>query len=169
MKAYFQLAQAQIALHSPSSALESSKMAHKLCIDEIVAGGKGGGSIGPITELVLRCKKELWEQREEERVRKRGGLLEDCVKGLERDREAYISVLRAEEKEDQVEGVRERYKGKIEELRRTFELAGAAGDEGKRRNVPDWCLDDITFSVMLDPVVVCPFPLPSAGLLLTSE
>ncbi|PMD20164.1 U-box-domain-containing protein [Hyaloscypha hepaticicola] len=154
MKAHFQLAQAQIALHNPSSALESSKLAHKLCIDEIVAGGKGGGSIGPITELVLRCKKELWEQREDERLRKRGGLLEECARGLERERDAYVSVLQAEEgKEEDVERVKERYGQKIEELRRTFELAGAVGEEGKRRKVPDWCLDDITFSVMLDPVV----------------
>jgi STIP1 family protein 1 len=50
--------------------------------------------------------------------------------------------------------VKERYRGKIGELRRTFELAGVNGEEGKRRKVPDWCLDDITFSVMLDPVVV---------------
>jgi STIP1 homology and U-box containing protein 1 len=159
MKAHFQLAQAQIALHNPSSALESSKLAHKLCIDEIVAGGKGGGSIGPITELVLRCKKELWEQREDERLRKRGGLLEECARGLERERDAYVSVLQAEEgKEEEVERVKERYGQKIEELRRIFELAGAAGEEGKRRKVPDWCLDDITFSVMLDPVVVCSPP-----------
>jgi hypothetical protein len=51
--------------------------------------------------------------------------------------------------------VEERYKGKIEELRRTFELAGYNAQEAKKRKVPDWCLDDITFSVMLDPVVVC--------------
>jgi len=167
MKAHFQLAQAQIALHNPSSALESSKLAHKLCIDEIVAGGKGGGSIGPITELVLRCKKELWEQREDERLRKRGGLLEECARGLERERDAYVSVLQAEEgKEEDVERVKERYGQKIEELRRTFELAGAVGEEGKRRKVPDWCLDDITFSVMLDPVVVCSPPTPACKCML---
>ncbi|PVH83261.1 U-box-domain-containing protein [Cadophora sp. DSE1049] len=80
MKAYFQLAQAQIALGDPSSALTSAKKAHEFCVEECMSGGKGASSIGPITELVLRAKKEDWE-----------------------------------------------------------------------RKVPDWCVDDITFSVMLDP------------------
>ena len=156
LKAHFQLAQAQIALHHPSEALESAKIAHALCVEEVIVGGKGANNIGPITELVLRCKKELWEVREEERLRGRAGLLSELTAGLERDREAYISVLRTEQrKEKEVEAVKERYRGKIEELRRTFELAGVNGQEAKRRKVPDWCLDDITFSVMLDPVVVC--------------
>lgn len=153
MKAHFQLAQAQIALHHAQPALESVKIAHKLCVDEVVSGGKGASSIGPITELVLRCKKERWEEREDERLRARPGLLNEVVRGLERDREAYISVLRSEGKLDDVKEVEARYEAKIEAVRRTFELAGSVGDEGRRRKVPDWCLDDITFSVMLDPVV----------------
>ncbi|PMD47157.1 U-box-domain-containing protein [Hyaloscypha variabilis F] len=153
LKAHFQLAQAQIALHHPSEALESAKIAHALCVEEVIVGGKGANNIGPITELVLRCKKELWEVREEERLRGRGGLLSELIAGLERDREAYVYVLRGEGKENEVEKVEERYRGKIEELRRTFELAGYNAQEAKKRKVPDWCLDDITFSVMLDPVV----------------
>jgi STIP1 family protein 1 len=166
MKAYFQLAQAQIALHSAEEALESAKIAHKLCVDEVVSGGKGASSIGPITELVLRCKKERWEIREEERIRRRGGLLGEVIRGLERDREAHIGVLMGEgAEEEEVEVVRGRYKGKIEDVRRTFELAGVMGAEGKRRKVPDWCLDDITFSVMLDPVVVRCIPFPARSFL----
>jgi STIP1 family protein 1 len=60
------------------------------------------------------------------------------------------------------------YNTKIEELRRTFEQAGLMGEEGKRRKVPDWCIDDITFSVMLDPVVVS-FPFPVRGSTFTNE
>lgn len=85
MKAHFQLGQAQIALHSEAEALASAKTAHQLCVEEIHVGGKGGSSIGPITELVLRCKKELWEVREERRLRERGGLLEEVLKGVEGD------------------------------------------------------------------------------------
>jgi len=158
MKAHFQLAQAQIALHDPAPALESAKLAHKLCVDEVITGGKGGSSIGPITELVLRCKKEAWEVRETERERKRGGLLGEVLEGLRRDEEAYVGVLRQEGKEYEVEGVRKSFEGKREEVRRVFEGLGAVGSVARRRKVPDWCLDDITFSVMLDPVVVCPLP-----------
>ena len=135
MKAYFQLAQAQIALHKSQEALKSAKEAHRLCVEEIYIGGKGASSIGMITELVLRCKKEDWERREEERLRLRGGLVEELVGYLEK------------------EGNRET---EVDELRRVFsEVGKGEGEgEGRRRKVPDWCVDDITFSVMLDPVVV---------------
>jgi hypothetical protein len=132
MKAYFQLAQAQIALHKSEEGLKSAREAHRLCVEEIYIGGKGGSSIGPITELVLRCKKEDWERREDERLKLRGGLLEELVGlvGKEGD------------------------EGKVEELRRVFDAAKVGEGEATRRKVPDWCVDDITFSVMLDPVVV---------------
>lgn len=116
-----------------------------------------------ITNLVLRCKKEWWEKREEKRLRDRGGLLEELVGDLElkkniavmREAEADAVERKGEKDIDKnVRLVEERYRGKIEELRRTFELAGVGGEEGKKRKVPDWCIDDITFSVMLDPVVV---------------
>jgi hypothetical protein len=150
MKAYFQLAQAQIALHKSEEGLRSAREAHRLCVEEICVGGKGGSSIGPITELVLRCKKEDWERREEGRLRLRGGLLEELV-----------GLLGKEGKDGE---------GKVEELRRVFASANVKEGEGegesRRRKVPDWCVDDITFSVMLDPVVVSfipscfPFPSP---------
>jgi STIP1 family protein 1 len=160
MKAYYYLAQAQIALHKPEEALRSSKEAHRLCVEEIygVRGGKGASSVGPITELVLRCKKESWEKREEERLRRRGGLLNELVDALGYKRKLEIVGVRernggliGSKEERELERV---YEGKIEELKSTFEIAGLNGEEAKRRKVPDWCVDDITFSVMLDPVVV---------------
>jgi hypothetical protein len=66
----------------------------------------------------------------------RGGLLEELV-----------GKLGGEEK-------------KVEELRRIFDAAKIGGGEARRRKVPDWCVDDITFSVMLDPVVVSLSPFP---------
>jgi hypothetical protein len=136
MKAYFFLAQGQIELHLLAAALGSALEAHRLCVEECrkIPMGKGASSIGPITELVLRCKKEWWEQREKERLEQR------CI--LERD----LSEMLRERGETEE---------KIEALREVFERASEMGSEGKRRRVPDWCIDDITFSVMLDPVVVC--------------
>ena len=128
-------------------------------------GGKGASSVGPITELVLRCKKEAWEEREEERVRRRGGLLMELVEGLVGRRREEVEMVRGRngglvgsEEERRVE---RGYENKIEELKSTFEIAGINGGESARRKVPDWCVDDITFSVMLDPVVVSlsqPYP-----------
>lgn len=165
MKAYYQLAQAQIALHQESEALESAKIAHRLCVEECrkTPMGKGSSSIGHITELVLRCKREWWEGRERQRLRERGGLLEELVQGLEEkrrrdvERETEKATVEGDSevvREGRVNAVGQRYNTKIEELRSTFEQAALMGEEGKRRKVPDWCIDDITFSVMLDPVVV---------------
>jgi len=164
MKAYFQLAQAQIALGDPSSALTSAKKAHEFCVEECVSGGKGASSIGPITELVLRAKKEDWERREDERLKGMDGLLAEVVMGLERSRDGEVEGLKGlevgeEERERRVEEVRGVWEGKIREVRRVWESAEGCNGLERRRKVPDWCVDDITFSVMLDPVVVClPFP-----------
>lgn len=162
MKAYYQLAQAQIGLHFTAEALESAKEAHRLCVEECrkVPIGKGSSSIGPITELVLRCKKEWWEALEEKRLKERGSLLQELKKLLETERQTEIDTDAAFDKpvrttlERDLQEVNQKYDRKIEELERTFEVAALNGDEGKRRKVPDWAIDDITFSVMLDPVVV---------------
>lgn len=115
--------------------------------------GKGSSSIGNITELVLKCKREWWEARETRRLRERGGLVEELVEDLQRNKQAAISQ---ETSESQVPDIIREYDGKIEELRTMFEQSQGANDEGRRRKVPDWCIDDISFSVMLDPVVVSP-------------
>lgn len=127
MKAYYQLAQAQIALHQEVEALESAKMAHKLCVEECrkVPMGKGSSSIGHITELVLRCKKEWWEARELRRLRERGGLLEELVQDLEEKRAVTIqneaAAAAPESRDDRIKAIEQEYAEKIEQLRRTFE------------------------------------------------
>lgn len=155
MKAYYYLAQAQIALHDSEYALASSEKAHELCVKEVLSGGKGAGSLSVITELVLRCKKENWERKERERLMARGGLLADLVGLLERERDQKQKSVQGEKPQQLSQEISKEYAEKIEELRRTFEAANGAQDEGRRRKVPDWIVDDITFSVMVDPVVVC--------------
>ncbi|CZR62562.1 related to CHIP protein (carboxyl terminus of Hsc70-interacting protein) [Phialocephala subalpina] len=150
MKAHFQLAQAQIALHHEKDALESAKKAYELCMEEVMHGGKGATSLGPIMELVRRCRKEVWEGRERERTRTEKGLLGELVRDLEDRRDVEVQRLEGESAgEIQIEEVRQEYEGKIESLRGVFHRAG----EVPRRRVPDWCIDDITFAVMDDPVV----------------
>ena len=119
-------------------ALDSAKAAHKLCVEECtkVPMGKGSSNIEKITALVLRCKKEWWEEQETDRLQSRGGLLAELVGHLER-----------------AGGGRETEE-KVREVRSVFEMAKIGGEDAKRRKVPDWAIDDITFSVMLDPVIV---------------
>jgi STIP1 homology and U-box containing protein 1 len=155
MKAYFYLAQAQIALHNSAEAVKSARKAHELCVGEIEGGGKGGASLGVITGLVLRCLKEDWERREEERIRGLEGTLEGVVGCLERERDGRIARL-DDDSVGVVEAIRKEYEMRTEEVRAAFEVAGKTE---RRREVPDWAVDDITFGVMVDPVVVCPsFP-----------
>ncbi|CAD6499952.1 BgTH12-04057 [Blumeria graminis f. sp. triticale] len=150
MKAYFQLAQAQLALDSSFDALLSAEKAHKLCLHEIQVGGKGGSSIGPITELVLRCKKINWERKECEKEKKRCKLLAEVISGLEGSRDREMDQLRSlGEDESTIKDVHEKYDSMVEETRKIW--ASATGE--RKREVPEWCVDNITFSVMLDPVV----------------
>lgn len=160
MKAHFQLAQAQIALHHEKDALESAKKAYDLCMEEVTLGGKGASSLGPITELVHKCRKEEWEGRERERLRNENSLLGELIRDLEEKKLQEVSrLIREGSGEVEVHEAEQEFEAKIENLRGVFEKAGMA----KRRTVPDWCIDDISFAVMLDPVVVSP---PSLALLL---
>ncbi|SZF01191.1 unnamed protein product [Blumeria hordei] len=150
MKAYFQLAKAQLALDSSSDALLSAEKAHKLCLHEVQVGGKGGSSIGPITDLVLKCKKRNWEKNECVKEKKRCKLLAEVISGLEGSRDREMDQLRnLGEDESAIKDVYEKYDGMIEETRKIW--ASATGE--RKREVPEWCVDNITFSVMLDPVV----------------
>lgn len=167
MKAYYFLAQAQIALHQSTAAISSAKEAHRLCVDEVHRGGKGASSIGPITELVLRCKKEDWEAKEIERLQRQTGLTKELelllrkehdLKVKELDGKAAMGLLNGDRLGGEMKKLDDEFQKKIEDVQRMAVAAGIAGEEAKKRAVPDWCIDDITFSVMVDPVVVCFFP-----------
>lgn len=125
-------------------------------MEEIHVGGKGGTSIGMITELVLKCKKEDWERRESERLAGRNGLLYELEDALREKKGEELRRLGENgiPDEEGIAKIQNKYEAKLGELRSTFEIANMMSFEDKRRKVPDWVVDDITFSVMLDPVVV---------------
>jgi STIP1 family protein 1 len=154
MKAYYYLAQAQIALSQPGSALASALRAHDLCVKEIHTGGKGGASIGHITELVLRCKKEDWERRETERSRRRGGFREEMMELLVKERDRVVQEATDAGHKGEAGDLGFEYQAKIDDLTELFASSDLAHDPKRRKPVPDWVIDDITFSVMVDPVVV---------------
>ncbi|KAI6244929.1 E3 ubiquitin-protein ligase CHIP [Erysiphe necator] len=151
MKAYFQLAQAQLALNYYDEAFQSAKTARKFCMEEMYAGTKGANSIEPITELVMKCKKMGWEAQESKREMNRSKLSHELQYGLEERRDKKIAELRnsGHGNEEKIKETMDEYQGLIEEFKRTWGIA--TGE--KKREVPDWCIDDISFSVMLDPVI----------------
>ncbi|KAL9019067.1 MAG: hypothetical protein Q9185_003609 [Variospora sp. 1 TL-2023] len=167
MKAYYYLAQAQLALHHPNEALTSALTAYNLCLD----AGSWNASTRNVSQLVLQAKKERWEAAERERMRRRSDLLRELEDGLlamrsfelenwavkhgivtpstttASENNTTTSTAAQEEKSDILDTSRR----KIEELRSVFALADPANLQ--RREVPDWLIDNISFCVMHDPVV----------------
>lgn len=164
MKAHYYKAQALLDLSRPAHAEDEAREAYSLC----QRGGDKGWerSLGSVAAVVLKSKKAVWELRENERLRQRNGLLEECIKGLQSQRKEELSRLAEgqdlsdsngiEERETQREEVMHKWEKKISEIKRVWERG--VDPEGRRREVPDWAIDDITFGIMIDPVMVC---LPS--------
>jgi STIP1 family protein 1 len=148
MKAYYYLAQAEIAIFDTASALLHAKEAHRICVED---GVKGQGSLTPITELVLRCKKLDWERRENIRLREKKGLLLEMEDLLSVEAQKACEGLEGEERA----AMEQEYGYKADLLRNAFEVSRVAEEETRRKKpVPDWVIDGISFTVMVDPVVV---------------
>lgn len=166
MKAYYYLAQAQLALHHPNEALSSALTAYELCLNS----GTWNPSTSHVSQLVLQAKKEKWEGKERERIRRRSDLLRELEDGLaamqrselrnwdvkwsehmDIDREYGSgregSIGAQEEKAEIIDTSRR----KLEELRSAFALSDPQNLQP--REVPDYMIDNISFCVMHDPVV----------------
>ncbi|KAL2255518.1 hypothetical protein VTK26DRAFT_3202 [Humicola hyalothermophila] len=146
MKAHYSLSQAHLALRAYDEALEHALKAHALCLQ---AADK---SLATITTHVLRCKKERWDDRERRRARETAELEREVLEVLERERAQ--AVREAEALGDggaSSREVDEEWRRKLERMRQVFEDARPASE--KRRVVPDWAIDDISFCVMVDPVI----------------
>lgn len=149
LKAHYYLSQAQLALKDFDSALTNAYKAHHLCVQ---AGDK---SLAAITAQVLRAKKERWDWMEKRRTREAHHLETEVVDLMEKEREQAVADAMddGEKREIQAE-----WEQKIELLKKTFEKSRAADE--KRREVPDWAIDDISFGIMVDPVLVSCAPAP---------
>lgn len=160
MKAYYYRAQAQLELGDKRAALESANVAYEFCKS---GDKKWERDLAAVGALVLRCKKEVWEAKEMERLGGSGRLLGDMLKGLEQRRIHEVREIRlmreagqfGEEEEDrQIREATRREEGDAEVVRRSLAKYAETDEVPKPRVVPDWAIDDITFAFMLDPVVV---------------
>ncbi|KAF8460415.1 hypothetical protein BDZ91DRAFT_773075 [Kalaharituber pfeilii] len=125
LKAYTYLGQAQLKLDRPNEALSSSQQAYKLAIVQ------RSPSASTIAGTVLAAKKRKWEVAEERRIMEENGLLRRLVGLLEE------------------EGEREA-QARIAALKTVF---ARSDPSNKPRIVPDYLIDNITFSIMHDPVM----------------
>ncbi|VBB84345.1 Putative CHIP protein [Podospora comata] len=140
LKAHYYLSQAHLALRAYSDALEHAYKAHKLCV---AANDK---SLGNITAQVLKCKKEKWDYEEKRRRRETADLEEEVLMLLRKEKQEAVA-LSGEEAEE----LTREWEEKLRRVREVFEKAREK--EERRREVPDWAVDDITFGFMVDPVI----------------
>ena len=166
MKAYYLLAQAQLALHHPNEAYTSAISAYDRCLQT------QDKSIQNVSSLVLQTKKMKWEFREREKERQRNALLRECVQGLENNLQEELLALdmrnmgqvQKQEEKVELEGAVEQKK---EELHSIFAIANPEELPRRvwttllkhawqvltvRQEVPDYLIDNVTFAIMHDPV-----------------
>lgn len=138
MKGYYYLALAQLALHHPNEALNSAMTAYHECLKT------NNSSTRNVSQLVLQAKKDKWEAKERERIRRRSALLAELEEELKRKmgtelRKVDIMCEGREETSDAREERKEvehTWRRKIEELRSVFAIADAGLQE--RVCVTDW-------------------------------
>ncbi len=154
LKGHYLLASAQLALRHPNEALASALTAYDECLRT------GSPSTSAVSTLVLQAKKERWEQQERERVRRRSELLAELEDGLRTVATYDLSMLSTRVASgalseadgwDERAAVEASTAAKIEELQSVF--AAADPTNLRRREVPDYLIDSISFGVMHDPVV----------------
>ncbi|KAK0671617.1 putative CHIP protein [Cercophora samala] len=143
LKAHYYLSQAHLALHAYTDALAHALKAHKLCVQ---AQDK---SLTNVTAQVLRCKKEKWDYEEKRRKRETSDLEEEVLTLLKKEKDAALDGedgggSRGEE-------LTREWEDKLRRVKEVFEKAREK--EEKRREVPEWAVDDITFGFMVDPVI----------------
>ena len=100
---------------------------------------------------MLRCKKERWERQEKQRAREDQDLEREIMALLEKDKDENLQLV-AEGDETERQIINEEMEQKAKRLRDIFNRARTKSDQ--RREVPEWAIDDITFTIMVDPVMV---------------
>ncbi|KAL2760135.1 hypothetical protein ACRALDRAFT_1067238 [Sodiomyces alcalophilus JCM 7366] len=143
MKAEFYLSQALLPLRDHEGAVKAAMRAHRLCVES-----SERASLSAITAQVLRCKKERWEYKEKTRRREAQYLEEETVELLSREKSKAVEEAEGESEKQELAS---EWDAKIKELRNVFEKSRSKDDQ--KREVPEWAIDDISFGIMVDPVI----------------
>ncbi|KAI1339516.1 U-box domain-containing protein [Xylariaceae sp. FL0016] len=145
MKAHFVLSQCQLHIRDYEAALESALQAHRICTKT------NDKSLAAVTNQVLQCKKSRWEDAERRRKREGSELEDEMVMLLEQERD---QVIKSSAEEIEQKQVKEEYEKKVQLLREVFDDArGYRSAQQERKEPPDWAIDDISFNIMVDPVM----------------
>ncbi|KAK9449844.1 uncharacterized protein V1518DRAFT_372361 [Limtongia smithiae] len=150
MKAHFFKAQALLELDRPNEALRSSKIAYEYALKQ------KSPSAASISQTVLTAKKKRWDIMEQRRIEKEGQLLAEFEDLLLADRNRKLKQLDNDpdaipnERREIEEIIEFEYQEKLDQLRTTFERSDT---KYKKREVPDYMIDPISFNIFYDPVV----------------
>lgn len=142
MKANYYLTQAHLELRNYDEALHYALCAHQLCVQT------NDRSMPQATALVLRCKKERWDDLEKKRERAGRQLQDDLLALLQRERDEQLASCTTDAERDEVE---QEYNARVEQTGQVFNTAREKEDQ--RRVVPDWAIDEISFAIFVDPVM----------------
>ncbi|PHH86968.1 hypothetical protein CDD83_9485 [Cordyceps sp. RAO-2017] len=147
MKAHYYLAQAQLAIGDYDAALANALRAHAECV------AANDRSLAAITAIVLRCKHDRWLDRDRRRRREAQDLERDLLDLLDRTRDDMLAGAADDDADDDVErdAIRDEYRQKAARLRDVFERAREQSE--RPRQVPEWAIDDISFGMLVDPVI----------------
>jgi STIP1 family protein 1 len=158
VKAFTYLGQAYLQLNNPVKSFEASQRAYTLAIEQ------RSRSISIIAATCLDAKKADWEQKEKVRIQRESTLLRETCSLLMHNAEQMAWDLPSGE----AQKLRTEAGKKCRELEDVFGKSEA--ERLGRREVPEWLIDNITFGIMWDPVVVCVHVfIVHSNLLLTVE
>jgi STIP1 family protein 1 len=152
MKAHYLLAKARLELGDASSASEAARAAYDLCRlqqDDGSAAAAARASLDMTLQLLLQCRRARWDALERARRRENDDLQREVMALLARDREEALADAQGEMERAEIEEESARKRTQMEAV---FERSRAEDD--RKRELPDWLIDDISFNVMVDPVVV---------------
>ena len=95
-KAYYFLAQAQLALHHPHEALSSALTAYEQVRNPAPAAKIGPKDLETFSAFVLKCKKAKFAVRDRERLRRQGSLCAELEETLEAQKQRELDRVSAE-------------------------------------------------------------------------
>ncbi|EPS44869.1 hypothetical protein H072_1139 [Dactylellina haptotyla CBS 200.50] len=154
MKGHYMAAQALIQLSRPSEALGFAMTAYQLAI------AQHSKSATDVANVVLEAKKQRWKKLERNRIDKDNSTLKQMKELIKTESERKIVELRElqwdssdkeRDFESEIDVIREDARVQMDELENVF--ARADPQRYKPREVPDYLIDSISFSIMTDPVV----------------
>lgn len=144
MKAYTYLGNALLHLNRPAESFTASQKAYHLAID------LRSPSVSTIAASCLEAKKAKWELSERERIQRESVLLKETCDLIQQDARNRATWFGGNT--GAAEDVREEATRKCRALEDVFGKAEA--ERLRRREVPEWLVDNITFGIMWDPVIV---------------